>query len=383
MAKSYYFIPGFDPAGPSRYITLFRDALRQLAAPHAINIRCVLNLSSNQCYWNQYELGLGQSLHGSVDLYIADYTRTIRQHWDYSFWRLYALSFLRLAEFIAGGFAYCFPRDYRVACMTILQLILMQSVALIPIATFAMFVIGPGQAMGGPLFFCLSIVILSALSFASWKIIDFFKIPWLFKAFLFQRRLSESGDLTLCDAAGQLSLQLQHRQAIDNMDEIYLVSHSSGISLLLLVISHLEKTASSPLLRKIRIITYGRSMPFFLGRNDLRASLVEILNSSSYPWTDIVGKDDYLSDSLVPPYRYLDPRVGSSRYPFSYQVNYRKYPDVLDWAGKRPIVLVQQFSIHFDYLTFVGFPSLSEIGSAASMPLLLWADINHRHNPRY
>lgn len=143
-----------------------------------------------------------------------------------------------------------------------------------------------------------------------------------------------------------------------------------------MVVFLLEKVGSPQILNQIKIITYGRSMPLFLGDNILRSSLDRILESSSYQWIDVIAKSDYLADLLVAPRQYLDADDGLANYPKSFCVNYRTYIDLNAFSGCLPWALLRQFSIHFDYLTHTDSRSLAGVGPAVSMPLLLWEEIS-------
>jgi len=374
---SIYFIPGFDPVGPYRYITIFRDALRNLHPTKSVHIRgCPAKFTptDEQCGWSSFVIAQQSSNKKSgTRISIANYTDVIRGQWNYRPFELIYASLVSIAEFVNGGFLHCWTKDFRSALLSALTFFALQAVWLIP-----SLIVG-GLYFGGSALTAHSatkvIVLLPvwmALVWYAWSIIVHFKLDWLFKAILFQRKLSRPTDNSLNAAAIVLADQISANEPKHSLDKIYLVSHSSGFSLLLLVFLVLKETQGSNILDRIIVITYGRSLPLSLAQNRLNTALSVLLSSPKTRWHDIVSQEDFLCDALLLPNQYMiDEHLSRCRLS-TLDYSFVKSEGPISKITRPAWLLINQYDIHFKYLTAACTSPSDGENVHATMPRLIW-----------
>lgn len=352
---SIYFVPGFDPVGPSRYAAYFANSLRKVYSPQSIRIQACPSeggSSSKRSEWRLFTLSLNkESRSSNVDLFIADYTSVIKDHWDYGYLANLLISFRFLIESLRKDVLLLLNKDHRLYWFRLYVLCLIQLSWLIPI--LLVIVVGSMLASTGSSSIAAVVLLLGIWVFFSWlcySVLTDFNLVWLLKGLLFKKKLSRPNDTTLEVAALNLATQLDAFQSRNLPNKVYLVSHCSGISLLLLILSNLRERYPN-LLSNTCVITFGRNLPLPLDNKHLRSTIFSLLEDSTISWTDVTSRDDFLCDALISPPDYIGAESVAPR-------NLSILDSTPPSQTKHQIVLLRlislvfnQFSIHMKYLT--------------------------------
>ena len=351
---SIYFVPGFDPVGPSRYAAYFVNTLREVHPPNSIHVQAYPSEggpSNKRLEWKSFILTLNKANRSTnIDLRIADYTGVIKDHWNYGYLEILFTSFNLLVEMFRKKGILLLNKDFRLYCFRLYVLCLFQISWLMPILLVS--VIGTYLASFGASFTAAAPLLLGIWVLISWlcySVLKQFKLVWLLKALLFEKKLCLPNDKTLEVAALTLADQLVASQSQNPSSMIYLISHSSGISLLLLVIFNLQ--GYSDLLSKIRVITYGRALGFPLGNQRIRNSIYSLFNTTTATWMDVTSREDLLSNSLLSPADYIGADSASIRNLSILDSTPHSSTKPQNLFVRLISRLLNQFDIHMKYLT--------------------------------
>lgn len=376
MRARFYFIPGYDPVGPSRYLSDFKAGLRRLGEAAGRPVRIGLRSDVVAPSWP----GIGVMLAGSdapvLDLRVADYTRLIREDWKQTPAQIIINCLKLMPQFLTRGLWFGLRLDPRVILMILIQLLAVQATWVWSLVLIALLAIAlPSAGLSGP--FTVTACLIAALLVGRlwWLFLERTKLLWLVRAMLFLVRLSRPGDETLDATVRQLTEELLTLEAEDPADHVVLVSHSCGLASLILVAARLQTEGDEPIRKRLTILSFGRCLPINLNQNALRASLSRLLADVRTPWLDLTSPQDLLCDALLPPHLYLGDQGTLPRHLHCLSVNYTGTPHCpsrLPGVLGLPQLLFQQFTMHNLYLHVTDEPAGGPSGGAASLPLLLW-----------
>lgn len=370
-----YLVPGFDPVGPSRYLSIFKDGCRRLSQglPEPINVALAPAVQAGS--WPGLSLTLPGQAASRIEIRIADYSQFVRQHCDLSPPAILVSCLKKLVPFLVWGFWISLRLDHRIALLILVQLLAVQATLTLPGLLLV-------PLVGGLLSLGVAVpLVVVAAGFSAllggrlwWMLLARTKLVWLVRAMLFQDRLARPHDRTLTPISDVLGQQLSALEAADPVEHVVLASHSSGLAPMLLVADRLQADSATAVKQRLTLLSLGRSLPLQLGRNALNQALTRLLADASVPWLDITTRIDLLCDALMLPGQALAEPQRGSRYPRRLQVDYSgtaNCPDRLPGLLGLPQLLAQQFTPHFLYLTSTDLPRQGPGRTVASLPLLL------------
>lgn len=375
MRVRVYLVPGFDPVGPSRYLSIVKDGCRRLSQGLPEPILVALAPAVQAGSWPGLLLTLPGQAASRIEIRIADYGEFVRQHCDLSPPVILISCLKKLVPFLVWGFWKSLRLDHRVALLILVQLLAVQATLTLP-GLLLFLLVGGLLSMGVALPLAVAAAGCMALLGGRlwWMLLARTKLVWLVRAMLFQARLARPQDQTLTSITDLLQQQLSALEAADPVEHVVLASHSSGLAPMLLVADRLLAEAGSAVKQRLTLLSLGRSLPLQIGRNALNQALSRLLTDASVPWLDITTPIDLLCDALMVPGQALAEPQRPQGYPRPLQADFRgtaNCPERLPGLLGLPQLLAQQFTPHFLYLTTTEIPRQGPGRLVVSLPLLL------------
>lgn len=358
MISRYYFVPGFDPVGPSRYLSKIKNACKQLAVEQGQQLNISPFSAPASLPFSGFRMALTSRPENAVELLCFDNTNLIREHWSLSPSEIVKQSSFILFRFAVSWIARLWRRDRRLVVMIGLQLLSVQGAWILPLLAVALF--SSLLVPVGPWILAASLSLVVVLAACCWWwMLGRFHLLWLIRALLYQIRLAQRDDQTPLETSQRLADALSELEASHPAEAVVLTSHSSGVSLLVLTASQVRSAGSNVFVRRLQLLTLGRSFPLFSEPNQLLLALAELLRKESVPWTDLTSEHDYLCDHFIHPSQYLNWRAESGSYPTSVAVSYG-FPEA-DLHSPLGVIrtLLRQYEVHSQYLT--GVPGCADL----------------------
>jgi hypothetical protein len=175
-------------------------------------------------------------------------------------------------------------------------------------------------------------------------------VIWLFRSIRFTHQLGQGQDGELRQRVQHLAERLLALEAEDPSHEVWLVGHSSGSLLLVMLAAELRRRqASRALQARLQLLSLGQNLAnlaVYPGAQRFRSDLLELAQGPRLPWLDLTCPDDYLCFAGVDPYRSagLPSPIG------------QPFPELrqIELAAGRGVrhrwqLLTCQFDLHFDY----------------------------------